>query len=74
MPHDQVAAILGAPADSRSGRSSVEFLDVYVFAGEEALLTYNKGEKLLRSVRWNGTDLSLPRIQRADHFLNAQSN
>lgn len=51
----------------------MEFLDVYVFAGEEALLTYNKGEKLLRSVRWDGTDLSLPRIQRADHFLNAQS-
>lgn len=68
MPRDQVAAIMGAPADSRSGRSSLEFLDVYVFAGKVALLGYNKREKLLRRVRWNGTDLSLPRIQGADHF------
>lgn len=68
MPRDQVSAILGAPADSRNGQNALEFVDVYVFAGEEALLVYNKGEKLLRTVRWNGTDLSLPRIQRADHF------
>lgn len=68
MPRDLVAGILGAPADSRSERSSLEFLDVYVFVGKETLLGYNKREKLLRRVRWNGTDLSLPRIQRADHF------
>jgi hypothetical protein len=73
MPRDQVSAILGAPADSRNGQNALEFVDVYVFAGEEALLVYNKGEKLLRTVRWNGTDLTLPRIQRAEHFEAAPS-
>lgn len=73
MPRDQVSAILGVPADSRNGQNTLEFVDVYVFAGEEALLAYNKGEKLLRTVRWNGTDLTLPRIQRADHFEAAQN-
>jgi hypothetical protein len=43
------------------------------FAGEEALLVYNKGEKLLRTVRWNDTDLTQPRNQRADHFEAAQN-
>lgn len=70
---DQVIAVLGASADSRNGQNALQFMDVYVFAGEEALLVYNKGEKLLRTVRWDDTNLTLPRNQRADHFEAAQN-
>lgn len=68
MSRDQVMAVLGAPQDTRAAGSSTMFVDVYAFGIETAELQYDKRQKLLDEVKWNGRDVQVPRIRRSDVF------
>lgn len=71
MPRDEVIEVLGTPAETRQANSPQEFLDVYLFGEEKALLTYIKGNKQLQHVVWGGAQAPLPRIQRSGVFESA---
>ena len=68
MSRESALEVLGAPFQTREGNDQSTFVDVYVFGEEKALLTYTKGEKLLRQVMWNGQEMKLPRMDRAGSF------
>lgn len=68
MPREQAMASLGQPAETQPSRKPGWFVDVYALGADRVMLSYDKASKQLRAVGWNGTEVSLPRIQRADVF------
>lgn len=74
MPRDKLLDLLGQPSDTRDAPGQREFVDTYLFEGQEAKLVYRKGHKLLVSVSWNGKSVKVPRIRRADLFEVSAGN
>lgn len=68
MLRDQAMVILGAPQDTRAAAEHWMFVDVYHYGSEKAELQYNKNPKSLYSVRWNGSEVKVPRISREELF------
>lgn len=68
MPREQAMAALGQPSETLASPKPSLFVDVYVLGADQMKLSYEKANKQLRAVGWNGSDVSLPRIQRADVF------
>ena len=68
---DTVIEALGAPVETRQGRSALTFEDVHLFGETKLVLTYMKGPKQLHSVSMGWTKVELPRLKRANFFETA---
>lgn len=68
---DTVIEALGAPVETRQGRSALTFEDVHLFGETKLVLTCMKGPKQLHSVSMGGTKVELPRLKRANFFETA---
>lgn len=73
MPREQAMAAFGHPGETLASPKPSWFVDVYALGADQMKLSYDKANKQLRAVGWNGVEVSLPRIQRADVFEAAEN-